>query len=64
MTNRASGPETNQVPNFPSPTAQQPRQSLSMHDGVEVWHDCCSCEAEPYWLNLMEHADEAPSKER
>ncbi len=22
---------------------------LSMHDGVAVWCDCCSCEAEPYW---------------
>ena len=21
----------------------------SMHDGVPVWCDCCSCEAEPYW---------------
>lgn len=29
--------------------APSPRQSLSMHDGVEDWEDCCSCEAEPYW---------------
>ena len=28
--------------------------SLSMHDGVEVWCDCCSCEAEPYWLAAFE----------
>ena len=27
--------------------------SLSMHDGVEVWCDCCSCEAEPYWLEAF-----------
>jgi len=27
--------------------------SKSMHDGVEVWCDCCSCEAEPYWLEAM-----------
>ncbi len=26
----------------------------SMHDGVEVWCDCCSCEAEPYWVEAME----------
>lgn len=26
------------------------RRSKSMHDGVPVWYDCCSCEAEPYWL--------------
>ena len=30
--------------------------SLSMHDGVEVWCDCCSCEAEPYWLEALEKA--------
>jgi len=23
--------------------------SKSMHDGVAVWCDCCSCEMEPYW---------------
>ena len=28
--------------------------SLSMHDGVEVWCDCCSCEAEPYWLDAFD----------
>lgn len=27
-------------------------KSLSMHDGVPVWYDCCSCEAEPYWAEL------------
>ena len=27
--------------------------SLSMHDGVEVWCDCCSCEAEPYWVEAF-----------
>lgn len=25
------------------------KKSISMHDGVPVWYDCCSCEAEPYW---------------
>jgi hypothetical protein len=29
-------------------------QSLSMHDGIAVWCDCCSCEAEPYWAALAE----------
>ena len=28
-------------------------QHLSMHAGVEVWEDCCSCEAEPYWLEAI-----------
>ena len=30
--------------------------SKSMHDGVEVWCDCCSCEAEPYWIEAMKEA--------
>ena len=32
--------------------------SMSMHDGVEVWCDCCSCEAEPYWVEAMQQASE------
>ena len=32
--------------------------SKSMHDGVEVWCDCCSCEAEPYWIEAMKDYDE------
>ncbi len=32
--------------------------SKSMHDGVEVWCDCCSCEAEPYWIEAMQEYDE------
>ena len=36
---------------------QQQRQrgmSLSMHDGVDASCDCCSCEAEPYWVEAAE----------
>lgn len=29
------------------------KKSLSMHDDVPVWCDCCSCEAEPYWIEMM-----------
>lgn len=32
----------------------QPRNSISMHDGIAVWCDCCSCEAEPYWQAVAE----------
>lgn len=39
-------------PSTPSPTARKKR--LSMHDGIAVWADCCSCEAEPYWLEVAE----------
>jgi|GEM_PF-1675603 len=27
-------------------------KSLSMHDGIAVWCDCCSCEMEPYWAEV------------
>jgi hypothetical protein len=39
------------------PSAACPK-SLSMHEGVEVWEDCCSCEAEPYWLAAFEDSDD------
>ena len=25
-----------------------------MHDGIGVWCDCCSCEAEPRWIEVAE----------
>jgi hypothetical protein len=25
-----------------------------MHEGIAVWCDCCSCAAEPYWLEVAE----------
>ena len=31
---------------------RKPRSSKSMHDGIAVWCDCCSCEAEPYWVAI------------
>lgn len=34
-------------------TPKSSGMSLSMHDGVEVWCDCCSCEAEPYWVEAF-----------
>lgn len=30
------------------------KKSLSMHEDVPIWCDCCSCEAEPYWIEMME----------
>ena len=30
------------------------RSSKSMHEGVAVWCDCCSCAAEPYWVEAAE----------
>lgn len=37
---------------------EKSNMSKSMHDGVEVWCDCCSCEAEPYWVEAMKDYDE------
>ena len=39
------------------PAEREGRMRLSMHDGVPVWCDCCSCQAEPYWLALAEASD-------
>lgn len=34
------------------------KSRLSMHEDVDVSNDgCCSCEAEPYWLEAMEKAE-------
>jgi len=38
----------------PEPEGRQRKRSLSMHDGIAVWCDCCSCEAEPYWVEAAE----------
>ena len=53
MTTDRDRPETDppaaaaQPPHGP---AERTRSSISMHEDIPVWYDCCSCEAEPYWL--------------
>ena len=37
-----------------TPAEYEGSMRLSMHDGIAVWCDCCSCEAEPYWLAVAE----------
>lgn len=32
----------------------RPARRISMHEGIAVWCDCCSCAAEPYWLEVAE----------
>ncbi len=51
MTDPATDPD--QPATEPAAVAPR-RRSLSMHDGIAVWCDCCSCEAEPYWAALAE----------
>ena len=36
------------------PSAGKRKRSLSMHDGIAHWCDCCTCEAEPYWVEAAE----------
>ncbi|MEW6765751.1 MAG: hypothetical protein AB1344_08190 [Pseudomonadota bacterium] len=33
------------------------KKGISMHENVPVWHDSCSCEAEPYWTEAVEEAE-------
>lgn len=35
-------------------TARPRKKRISMHEGIGVWCDCCSCEAEPRWAALAE----------
>ena len=36
----------------------------SMHEDVPDWYDCCSCEAEPYWLEALGESDPTVASER
>ncbi len=36
------------------PLGTKKRKRVSMHDGIAVWCDCCSCEAEPRWVAVAE----------
>lgn len=54
---------TTVTPQPASAPAHRPRKSLSMHENVPVWYDCCSCEAEPYWAELAGESAEEPAAE-
>lgn len=47
-------------------TTSQTRFTMtkSMHNGVEAWCDCCSCEAEPYWVEAMEDYQKTNSESK
>ena len=48
----------------PPEAAEPPRRHISMHEDVPVWHDCCCCEAEPYWVEAMAEAEETETEDR
>lgn len=37
-----------------APDDEHKKGSISMHENVPAWYDCCSCEAEPHWLAVAE----------
>jgi hypothetical protein len=39
----------------PKPLAAgRKKKRANMHEGIGVWADCCSCEAEPRWVEVAE----------
>ena len=61
MTNPEDNPDALSRKHKRAATPAKSAMSKSMHDGVEVWCDCCSCEAEPYWLEAMQEYDQQDS---
>ena len=51
---RDTGEPTETSPARASANAKGKKKGLSMHEGIAVWCDCCSCEAEPYWAEMAE----------
>ena len=45
-------------PQSVTPAEAKGNMRLSMHNGVTVWCDCCSCEAEPYWTVMAEKPED------
>lgn len=45
----------------PAALPEKPRP-ISMHEGVAMWCDCCTCAAEPYWLELAEEMGIRPDE--
>ncbi|MBS1189518.1 MAG: prolyl-tRNA synthetase [Rhodocyclaceae bacterium] len=37
---------------LPASKAEGKKKPISMHEGIAVWCDCCSCEAEPRWVEV------------
>lgn len=58
MINLEDNPDAENSKQNKASTPAKSNMSKSMHDGVEVWCDCCSCEAEPYWVEAMQDFDE------
>jgi hypothetical protein len=57
-TNSAAGSENEKreasTPQPSAPAHGKKKKRANMHDGLGVWCDCCSCEAEPRWVEVAE----------
>lgn len=56
MRNPKANPDTGkgEAPRPAPPAKRKAKKRANMHDGIGVWADCCSCEAEPRWAALAE----------
>jgi len=45
------------------PSRAKEGRVVSMHEGVPIWHDSCSCEAEPYWCEAMGEGEGRPQED-
>lgn len=43
-----------ELPAAQASSATGRKKRVNMHEGIGVWCDCCSCEAEPYWAELAD----------
>jgi len=41
---------------------REKKKRISMHEDIPIWHDCCSCEAEPYWVEAFEKSEKQVHK--
>ena len=53
--------DTQSQPAAPATGGRPKARSKSMHDGIAVWCDCCSCEMEPYWAEVAREMGFEPS---
>lgn len=45
-------PQRGRAEHTAAPATVRRPSTKSMHEGVAVWCDCCSCEMEPYWAEV------------
>lgn len=54
MTHPITNTDTAQTASDSKQPEAPAKKTISMHEGVPTWHDCCCCEAEPRWVAVAE----------